>query len=373
MRPRLVSNLATMTARRRMPRSPQWLPHAVLIVVWVLALAGVTVLILYQVRALVYMVFLALFLTVALEPAVQWLVKKNWPRRRATVVVFGGVFILFVGFLITLIPVLIDQAAALIENVPDYLEALQALASRYFQIDLVDSEIVAQFEDLGSLIQRYGSTVAGGILAVGNTVFGAIFQLVTVSLFAYYLLADGPRWRRSILSVLPPDRQREALNIWDISVQKTGAYFYSRLILALAAGTFTWGVLTALRVPSAGAQAVWMGVLSQFVPVVGTYVGMILPALTALAVSPLTALWVVVALVAYQQLENYLIAPKVTARTMAIHPAVTIGSLIAGGSLLGAMGVVLALPVAATIQALISTTVHRHSLIESELLEEPGQ
>jgi predicted PurR-regulated permease PerM len=318
------------------------------------------------------MVFLALFVTVALEPAVQLLVKRNWPRRRATMVVFGGVFVLFIGFLVTLIPVLINQAVVLIENVPGYLEALQDLASRYFAIDLVNSEIVAQFEDLGSLLQRYGSTVAGGILAVGNTVFGAVFQLVTVAVFAYYLLADGPRWRRSILTVLPPDRQREALNIWDVSVQKTGGYFYSRLILAVAVGAFTWAVLTALGVPSAGAQAVWMGGLSQFVPVIGTYVGMVLPALTALAVSPLTALWVVVALVAYQQLENYLIAPKITARTMAIHPAVTIGSLIAGGSLLGAMGVVLSLPVAATIQALISTTVHRHRLIESEFLDEPG-
>jgi predicted PurR-regulated permease PerM len=100
---------------------------------------------------------------------------------------------------------------------------------------------------------------------------------------------------------------------------------------------------------------------------------MILPALAALSTSPATALWVVIAMLAYQQLENYVIAPRVTARTMAIHPAVTIGALIAGASLLGGVGVVVALPVAATIQAVISTTVQRHKVIEGEAVsDEPS-
>jgi predicted PurR-regulated permease PerM len=207
------------------------------------------------------------------------------------------------------------------------------------------------------------------VFAIGNTVFGAIFQMVTVALFAYYLVAEGPNWRRILLSMLPPERQREALNIWEISVEKTGGYVYSRGVLAIVAGLFTFVVLLILGVPSAAALGVWMGVLSQFVPVIGTYVGMVLPALAALSISPASALWVIVAMVAYQQLENYVIAPRVTARTMAIHPAVTIGALIAGASLLGGVGAVLALPVAATIQALISTTIQRHRVIEAEALE----
>jgi predicted PurR-regulated permease PerM len=113
-----------------------------------------------------------------------------------------------------------------------------------------------------------------------------------------------------------------------------------------------------------------MGVLSQFVPVIGTYIGLVLPALAALAVRPITALWVVVALVAYQQLENYLIAPRITSHTMEIHPAVTIAALIAGVALLGGMGAILALPVTATVQALISTAIHRQPLIESEHLQD---
>ena len=339
-----------------------------------MALAAASLLMLYRVRSLIYMLFLATFVAIALEPAVQGLVRRRWKRQRATMLVFGISLVLFVGFFVALIPVFVNQATGLIEDMPQYLEDLQSLANRFFEVDLVDPALTSQFEDLGSILQQYGSTVAGGVFAIGNTVFGAIFQLVTVALFAYYLVAEGPTWRRTLLATMPAERQREALNIWEISVDKTGGYVYSRAVLAIVAGLFTFFVLLFLGVPSAAALALWMGVLSQFVPVIGTYVGMILPALAALSVSPGTALWVVIAMLAYQQLENYLIAPRVTAKTMAIHPAVTIGALIAGGSLLGGVGVVLALPVAATIQAVISTTVQRHKVIEAEAVsEEPSE
>lgn len=362
--------MSSEQARKRMKKSPAWLPHAVLVVVGILAAAAAAGWVLFQLNTLVYMLFLALFISVALEPAVQRLERWGWRRRRATMVVFAVSLVLVVGFFVALIPVIISQGAVLIENVPEYLEALQDLASRYFQIDLINPDVAAQFEDLGSLLQTYGSALAGGVFAVGNTVFGLIFQLVSVVLFAYYLVAEGPTWRRVVLSVLSPGRQREALNIWEVSVAKTGGYVYSRALLALVAGGYTFIVLALLGVPSAVALALWMGVLSQFVPVIGTYIGLVLPALAALAVRPITALWVVVALVAYQQFENYLIAPRITSHTMKIHPAVTIAALIAGVALLGGMGAVLALPVTATVQALISTAVHRQPLIESEHLQD---
>ena len=285
------------TARRGLQRSPTWLPHAVFVTLVVIALFGAALLVLYQVRSLIYMLFLATFVAVALEPAVHKLVKRGWRRRTATMLVFGITMILFIGFLVALIPVFATQAALLIENIPEYLQALQNLASRYFNVDLVDPELTSQFEDLGALLQQYGSTVAGGVFAIGNTVFGAIFQMVTVALFAYYLVAEGPSWRRTVLSMLPAERQREALNIWEISVDKTGGYVYSRGVLAIVTGLFTFIVLASLGVPSAATLAVWMGVLSQFVPVIGTYVGMVLPALAALSVSPAAALWVVIAMV----------------------------------------------------------------------------
>ncbi|MCA1735421.1 MAG: AI-2E family transporter [Actinobacteria bacterium] len=283
-----------MVALPNRKRPPDWLARAVWIVVGVLLLAVVALWITYQIRTLLYFVFLALFLAVALEPAVQALVKRNWRRRVAAAVVF---------------------------------------------------------------------------VAVGNTVFGLIFQLATVTLFGYYLLAEGPTWRRLLLSTLSAKRQERALSTWDTAVEKTGQYVYSRALLAIVCALFTWGALAIIGVPSPLPLAVWMGVISQFIPVIGTYLGLVLPAIAGLAVSPIKGLWVVMALIGYQQLENYLIAPRITSKTMSIHPAISIGAVIAGASLLGGVGAILALPLTAIIQALISSAVNRHDVIESESLE----
>ncbi len=325
-----------------------------------------------RLRTLIFIVFISVFVAVALDPAAQYLARRGWSRRLAAGTVFLGAAVLFVGFVAALVPLFITQAADLAENLPEYVENVQDFLDRsdVLDIDLIDPQIAGQLENLGDLLGDYGTRVAGGIFAVGNTVFGAVFQMVTIALFSYYIVAEGPRFRRTVLSFLPPRRQREALQIWEIAVEKTGGYVYSRLLLAAVAASFTAVVLGLLGVPYPIALGLWVGVLSQFVPVIGTYIAAVLPVIVALTVSPPTALWVLVALVAYQQLENFVVAPRITARAMAIHPAVSIGAVIAGASLLGGVGAVLALPVAATIQAFISTAIHRHELIDAELLTE---
>lgn len=327
--------------------------------------------VLLRIRTLVFMLFVALFLAVALEPAVQRLARRGWRRGVATGLVFVIAFALGVGFVAALVPLFVNQAVQIVENMPTYLSNLQSLVERFADVRLVTPDAAAEFQDLGSLVGRFGGQVAGGVFALGNTIVGLVFQVVTIGLFAFYMVAEGPKMRRIVLSFLPPARQREVLRIWEISVDKTGGYIYSRAILAGVAAVFTAGILTFLDVPFPIALGMWVGVLSQFVPVVGTYIAMILPALVALVKSPVVALWVVVALIAYQQLENYVIAPRITARTMSLHPAVSVAAVIAGASILGGIGAVLALPVAAIIQALASTTVHRHELVE-ELREPPS-
>jgi predicted PurR-regulated permease PerM len=143
--------------------------------------------------------------------------------------------------------------------------------------------------------------------------------------------------------------------VWDVAVEKMGGYVYSRLILAVVSAIVTYLFLSFLGVPFSISLAIWVGILSQFVPVVGTYLASILPAIVALTFNDVaTAIWVVLFFVGYQQLENYLISPRITKRTMEIHPAVSVGAIIIGGTLMGGIGVVLALPVAGIIQAIIS-------------------
>lgn len=319
---------------------------------------------LLQIRSLLYMTFVALFISVAIEPAVQFLDRRGWRRGLATGVVFAGVALLGVALVALVVPVVISQVVGLVQDLPGYLNTLEQQVGSWLGIDLLTPEAASQFNSLASIIKNFGSGIAGGLLGVGSTVLGATFQLFTIALFSFYMVAEAPALRRTVLSFLPAQRQREALRVWEIAVDKTGGYVYSRLILAVLSGVFTIGLLLVLRLPFAIALGIWVGVLSQFVPVVGTYLGAVLPVLVALADSPIKALWVAVGLVAYQQVENLLIGPRVTSRTMAIHPAVSVGAIVIGASLMGATGVVLALPVAAVIQAVISTTIERHHVIE---------
>jgi predicted PurR-regulated permease PerM len=337
---------------------------AVLAVLWFL----------FQIRSLLYMIFVALFISVAIEPAVQFLDRRGWRRGLATGAVFVGVALLGAALVALVVPVVISQVVSLVQDLPGYINTLEQQVGSWLGIDLLSPQAASQFDSLASIIQNFGSGIAGGLLGLGSTVLGATFQLFTIVLFAFYMVAEGPALRRTVLSFLPPQRQREALRVWEIAVEKTGGYVYSRLILAVLSGLFTTVLLSLLHVPFAIALGVWVGVLSQFVPVIGTYLGAVLPVLVALAEDPFKALWVVVGLVAYQQVENLLIGPRVTARTMAIHPAVSIGAIVVGASLMGATGVVLALPVAAVVQAVISTTIERHGVIdEADKDATPGE
>ncbi len=133
------------------------------------------------------------------------------------------------------------------------------------------------------------------------------------------------------------------------------------MISALA----TWAFLVLMGVPYGLALGLWVGIVSQFIPTVGTYIAMVLPVIVALAQDPVTALWVLLFLVLYQQFENYVLGPRITKRTMEVHPAVAIGTVFAGGLLLGGVGAVLALPTAAVVQALISTHTTEQEVIEA--------
>ena len=199
---------------------------------------------------------------------------------------------------------------------------------------------------------------------------GLLFQVLTIALFTYYLVADGPRFRRTILSALPQRRQLEVLNVWELAVDKTGGYLYSRLLLAVINAAFTYIVLQLLGIPFALPLALWQGFVSQFIPVVGTYIAAAVPTLVALLEDPWRALWFLVFVILYQQIENYLLSPRITARTMQLHPAVAFGAALAGASISGLLGALIALPTAAVIQAVVSSYVTTHDVLDTELTRE---
>ena len=202
-----------------------------------------------------------------------------------------------------------------------------------------------------------------------------LVQGLSVLLFTYYLVADGPRLRRAICSRLRPDRQRQVLAAWELAITKTGGYLYSRALLALLSAFFHWIVFQSADIQAPIPLALWVGLVSQFLPVVGTYIAGLLPVLITFLDSPIKAVIVLGFIIVYQQIENYFFAPRITARTMELHPAVAFGAALAGFSLLGAAGAILALPAAAMFQAVAGEWGERHEVVESELtaMKLPGR
>jgi len=343
--------------------APKWVPRMLLLVLALGALFIFGFGVVRQLRTLIVLLLISAFLSVALEPGVSYLEKRGWRRGLATgfmfllVVVLGGTF---VGLMI---PLIVDQVITFIDRAPGYIDDLGETLDR-FGIELSGDRASEAFTDVDATLQEYAADLAGSLFGVGATLLNTFFQGLTIALFTFYMTADSPKIRRGIASMLPERHQREVTRVWDIAIEKTGGYFYSRALLAGASGLITWLVLSVIGVPFPLALGLWVGILSQFVPVVGTYIGGALPALIAWLEDPIKALWVVIYIVIYQQIENYVLSPRVTAHTMSLHPAVSFGAAIAGATLLGAPGALMALPVAATLQAFVSTYIRRYELVD---------
>jgi predicted PurR-regulated permease PerM len=345
-----------------------------LLVVWVsVGLALLAYAMFRGLRGLIVLLIASLFFSFALEPAVSWLAARGWRRGAATFACLMLVALVGVLLLVLMVPVLVEQVIAFVDAAPAILDRIVDWANDWFGLDLSTDRLAEDLQVANSDLTRFAGNIAGNVFGVGAAIVATIFQVLTIALFSFYLVADGPRFRRAVCSILPPKQQRIVLDTWEVAIDKTGAYLYSRLVLAVLSGVAAYIVMRILGVEFALPLAVWTGIVSQFIPSIGTYIAMALPLLVALVDSPVDALVLLVYFTVYQQIENYLISPHVTARTMELHPALAFGAAIAGASLSGLVGALLAIPAAATVQAVASTYVRTHDVIHDDLTREQAQ
>jgi predicted PurR-regulated permease PerM len=352
-------------------RPPPWLARATwrvaLIVVFVLFAADQV----SRLRGLLVLLLVSFFIACAMEPIVNRLAARGWRRSRATGLVFLVLLVVLAVFGAVMGRLLVEQVRELIEALPGFTQDAAESLDERFGTDLSGSEFSAQLTGANGPIASLGKEIAGDVVGVGASVVGLFFQLMSLTLFTYYFAVDGPRLRRWLCTLLPPARQRELLRLADIAIDRTAAYFYYRMALAVLSTVFHTSVFAVVGLPSALALGLWVGVISQFVPTVGTYIAGVLPVVVALTEGWEQAVAVLVVIVVYQQIENYGISPRLSARTMNIHPAVGFGAVIAGTAILGPVGAILALPVTAIVQSFAGTYLRRHDLIdEAEDLED---
>lgn len=318
-------------------------------------------------RSLLIVILISLFLSFAIEPAVNRLERRGIRRGGGVWIVYILMLIGLAGFSAAIGTALATQINDFIDRAPEYIadaeEWLQANVDEDIDLDRLREEFVddGRAADLATQF-------ADDLVNLGTRLINIIFQAFTIALFTFYLVAEGPKLRRTICSFLEPDRQEMVLDVWDLAIQKTGGYIYSRGILAMISAAVHWVAFEIIDLPFPLPLALWVGVVSQFIPVIGTYFAGALPIVIGLLDDPKKGLVVLAVVVIYQQIENYLFAPRVTAQTMEIHVAVAFGAVIAGAALLGVVGALLALPFAATAQAFISGFRQHHD-IEESLLE----
>lgn len=315
-----------------------------------------------RIKGLVFLIFVSWLASLALEPVVAALQRRGIKRGLGTLISLVGLVIFALIFAAAFGQLLISQLTDLILGLPDVFDTIAEALNRLFNLGLT-SEQIAEYLSLSSeQIPALATQVAGGLFGVVVSTVGIVFNFFTALLFTFYFTAEAPQIRAKVASWLSTEKQLIFLNVWSTAAAKTGGFVISRLIMAIFSATASSIFFLIIGLPYWLPLGIFTGLVSQFIPTVGTYIGGAIPALIGLSESVVTALLVVAFVVVYQQIENYFIQPRISSKTMDVHPAVAFAAVIIGALLFGPIGALIGIPVAAAIVSLIDTYAHRYEI-----------
>jgi predicted PurR-regulated permease PerM len=312
---------------------------------------------LYTVRAILVRVLIALFIAVSLDPAVRVLARRGMRRGFAVTLIFLVVLGLAAAFLVSVIPPLVTQFRNLVDDLPAYLARLQDRSSLIRQLN--DRYNVS--DQLQGLIGTLPSRLGTGLLGFTSRVFGAVVNGLTVLVFTIYFMADMPRIRTGMVRLFPVERRPQARQVVDLVVDKVGGYMIGNIIISIIAGLASFVAFTVLGVPFAVPLA-FVIALCDLIPMIGATIGAVIGVAVALFSTQLWPTTVLVAafFLAYQQLENYLIAPRVLRTTVELGAAAVLIAGLIGATVLGLVGALMAIPVAAAFSVLLNERLVAH-------------
>jgi predicted PurR-regulated permease PerM len=321
-----------------------------------------------QARELTSMLVISLFFALALVPGVNHLhQKRGWKRGAAVGLIYLAGILVLALLTLVLIPNLGQLAERIGQDGTRWLTSLDRWTSDTFGIHIVSAQAsrdaaVTTEEFLG----RWSDKLIGAASDVVSTGVGFVVGVATIATFTFYIAADFPRLLRGFLSWFSPARQQRLGWTIDESITQVGGYLYSRLLLTAVNGLGFFVVMVAVGVPVGLAipLAIFGGFVSEFIPGIGTYIGGAIPIALTLAIQGLVPALIVLGYVlVYQQIENYWLSPRISAKTMELNAGLAFGSALAGGALFGPMGAFMALPVAALISSFIKNYRHGHEVV----------
>ena len=328
-------------------------PRTVLQVIVILVVAFMTLRILWISRHVLTWVFIALFLALALNPAVDRLERRLGRRGIATGIVFilALIAIALIGWLF--VPTLVDQVNNFAHKVPDYLDDLTKgkgrlgfLQEKYHLVDKARDAL-----NEGGASKLFG--LSGTALAVAKGVVNAVLATVTIVFLTFFMLLEGPNWLDRFFSLLRPDSRKRWRAVGHDIYRTVGGYVSGNLLISLIAGTLTTIVLYITGVPYAIALGLIVGIL-DLIPLAGATIAAIIVGTVAFLHSIPAGIVVVAFFIVYQQVENHILQPVVYGRTVQLSPLAVLISVLIGAELAGVLGALAAIPVAGALQVVFS-------------------
>jgi predicted PurR-regulated permease PerM len=328
---------------------------------FIATLGALTAIVLMRALASVSQIFvlilIALFLATGLNPAVEALRKRNMSRNAAVTVIFSSVILFVIFFALVVVPPVISQGTNLIESAPQLLkdlmknETINQLNTQFGLIDTLQERLKSVTSDGTLLISTFG-----GVIGVGKSVLSGFFTALTILVLTLYFITSLPQAVNLGLSLVPASRRDRVGLLTNAIIARVGSFVGSQILIAAMAAVFVTILSTILGLPSPIAIGMFV-LVAALIPLIGHFIGAGIFTLIALSQSLVIGIVAFVAYVVYVQIENYVVTPRIMKRTLSVPGAVTIIAALIGSSLLGLVGGLLAVPVAASIILILDEVV----------------
>jgi predicted PurR-regulated permease PerM len=299
-----------------------------------------------SISSVLIQIVVALFLAAGLNPVVEFFERRGLRRGYAVLTVIVGVLAALTLFVVAFVPVITDQVATISANAPEWLDSLQ----RNRQIQGLDDQfqLIDKVKDYVAKGDFAGS-VFGGVLGVGLAVLGALANTFVVTVLTLYFLSSLEKTKRAIYKLAPASRRERVTKLGDRIIQGVGGYVSGAFVVAACAGITSLIFLFVVGLGEYAVALAFVVALLDVIPMIGATIGAVIVSAIALATDVKIGLACVIFYLVYQQIENYVIYPRVMSRSVEIPGAATVIAALVGAALLGVVGALLAIPTAAAI------------------------
>jgi predicted PurR-regulated permease PerM len=306
---------------------------------------------LWLIRSILGMLFIAIFLAIALGPVVELFVRHKVRRAPAILLTYLLLLASVVGLGLLVVPPIVSGVNQFVDDVPTYVRDLRN--SKTFREYDNKYNITPKLQDQAKKLPTHITDAVSGLRSVTVGVFGRVVQLVTILVMTFFLLLDGRRVLHFAFRELGPERGPRMERIAQDVYSAVGGYVAGNLLISVIAGTLAYVMMRILNLPFAAPLAVFVAFF-DLIPLVGsTIAGVVVGIVAAIVGFPGKLIAWVIYLIVYQQVENNVLQPVIYRRTVAIHPLIVIVAVLIGGTLLGILGALLAIPIAASVQIVV--------------------